>query len=603
MQKTSPAPTWDLSSIFPGGSASAEFGSFCTQVRNELTAAKADLKRLSPVLNDSSRGVWATFILQLQSLAERLLRAAAFAHCLVSQDVADADAQRIEADLYADSAAYENLRTGLEALAARQPDDQWEKLVSSPELSSIRFFLDELRTIAREKLPVEQESLVNDLAVDGYHAWNRLYEKMSGDLRTDFVDEKGQTENLSFGQLATKMSSPDRSIRRQAYEKMNEMWQPVTDLAAMALNSQAGFRLALYKRRGWDSPPKEPLILCRMKKDTLDAMWRTVAKNIGRLKPYIEAKKRRSNIDRFMWYDQIAPVGGSKQSFPFDAAVKFIVDNLRDFSGEMADFSEMAIDKRWVEAENRPGKRAGGYCTGFGDIRENRIFMTYSDNYSGLRVLAHELGHAWHSRALREVDFFATRYPLNLAETASTFNELLVADAAFEQASDDDTRLMLLDQKLLAAFAYMSNIYARYLFDLAFYARRREGVVTKDELGKMMLNAQKEAFGDLLDPEGFHEFFWATKLHFFLTAQPFYNFPYTFGFLFANGVYARAREEGPAFAKSYKGLLQDTGTMQSEDVAEKHLGVDLTKEGFWQSALDRVLADVDKFAALAVRQC
>jgi len=599
-KKISNAPTWDLEPIFPGGSSSGEFASFRQQIKHDLAAAKTDLDRLPQVLDDDSRGVWTAFILQLQTLAEHLHRAAAFAHCLVSQDVADTEAQRIEADIHAAYAEHGNLKTGLEALAGKQPDQEWEKLISSAELNSIGFALDEMRTIAREKLPVEQESLANDLAVDGYHAWSRLYEKMSGDLRADFVNEEGKTEKLSFGQLANKFSSPNRDIRRQAYEKMNEMWQPFTDLASMALNSQAGFRLALYKRRGWDSPLKEPLIMCRTKKETLDAMWSAVAKNIHRLKPYVEAKKRLLNIDRFMWYDQSAPAGRGGQSFPFDTAVDFITENLRGFSAEMADFSQMAIDQRWVEGENRPGKRAGGYCSGFGDLRVSRIFLTYADTYAGLRTLAHELGHAWHSWTMRENDYFATRYPLNLAETASTFNELLVADAALEQANDKNMRLMLLDQRLLGAMAYMANIYARYLFDSAFYDRRKEGVVSKDELSKIMLNAQREAFGDLLDPEGFHELFWATKLHFFLTSQPFYNFPYTYGFLFANGVYARAKAEGPTFAESYKGLLQDTGRMQSEDVAQKHLGVDLTREDFWQSALDRVLSDVDRFIDVAV---
>jgi len=595
--KTSPAPTWDLEPIFAGGSSSTELAAHRAQSKKELAAAGEALDKLPPELTDATRQSWTDFILTLQTLIQRLTRAGSYTHCLVSQDVSDTEAQRIEADIDADYAAWGNLRTGLEALAAKQTDGEWEKLVTSPELQGIRFSLDEMRRIARMKLPVEQESLVNELAVDGYHGWNRMYEKMSGDLRTDFVNEKGETETISFGQLSNKMSSPKREIRQQAYEKIHEMWEPVGDLAAMALNSQAGFRLALYKRRGWD-PLQEPRLLCRVSQETLDAMWRAVARNTSRMKPYLEAKKRMLNIDRFMWYDQTAPIGEGKLDFAFGDAVDFIIENLKGFSGEMAEFSRMAIDKRWVEAEDRPGKRAGGYCTSFGEVRESRIFMTFSNNYRSLHTLAHELGHAWHNWCMRELDYFVSRYPLNLAETASTFNEFMVDDAAFEQTDDQPTRLMLADQKLSAAFVYMCNIYCRYLFDKTFYAERQSGTVGKERLSEIMLAAQQEAFGDLLDPDGFDPLFWATKLHFFLTAQPFYNFPYTFGYLFANGVYARAKEEGPAFAEAYKGLLRDTGRMQSEEVAQKHMGVDLTGEDFWQSALDRVLADVDKFVAL-----
>ena len=111
------------------------------------------------------------------------------------------------------------------------------------------------------------------------------------------------------------------------------------------------------------------------------------------------------------------------------------------------------------------------------------------------------------------------------------------------------------------------------------------------------LEAQKKAYAGTLD--GWHPLFWASKLHFFLTSVPFYNFPYTFGFLFAIGIYDRALKQGPSFAKDYRALLADTGSMNTEDVAQKHLGVDLTKEGYWKDAVNRVMADIEPFVRLA----
>ena len=114
-----------------------------------------------------------------------------------------------------------------------------------------------------------------------------------------------------------------------------------------------------------------------------------------------------------------------------------------------------------------------------------------------------------------------------------------------------------------------------------------------------MQKSQKDAFFGLLDDsEGYHPLFWASKLHFFVTDMPFYNFPYTFGFLFAKGVYNRAMEEGQSFAKNYRALLADSGRMSTEEVAKKHLGVDLTQEDFWNVAVNAVLADVDEFVKL-----
>lgn len=159
---------------------------------------------------------------------------------------------------------------------------------------------------------------------------------------------------------------------------------------------------------------------------------------------------------------------------------------------------------------------------------------------------------------------------------------------------------MLLDQKLQNAHALLCNIYARFLFDRSFYEERKKGLVSRSRLDELMVAAQKKAFVGTLDPnEGHHPLFWASKLHFFMTDAPFYNFPYTFGYLFAGGVYNRAKEEGASFAKKYHALLADTGMMTSEKVARKHLGVDITKEDFWSEAVNRVLADIEPFVKLA----
>jgi len=158
---------------------------------------------------------------------------------------------------------------------------------------------------------------------------------------------------------------------------------------------------------------------------------------------------------------------------------------------------------------------------------------------------------------------------------------------------------MLLDQKLQQPHTFFANVQSRYLFDKAFYTERKKGVVGRKRLCEIMVEAQKKSFGSLLDESGHHPLFWASKLHFFITDQPFYNYPYTVGFLFAGGVYDRAKREGSAFADKYRALLADTGSMTTEDVAAKHLGVDLTNEDFWNDAVNRSLADVDEFVRLA----
>ncbi|MCX6826288.1 MAG: M3 family metallopeptidase [candidate division Zixibacteria bacterium] len=368
----------------------------------------------------------------------------------------------------------------------------------------------------------------------------------------------------------------------------------------MALNFQAGFRLSLYEKRKWDSPLLEPLLNSRIKPETLDAMWHAVAKGVPKIKQYIDAKKKLLGLDKFCWYDQSAPIGKSAETYTFDEAGEFIISNLAGFSREMADFSKMALQKKWIEAEDRPGKAGGGFCTSFQVSKQSRIFMTWGGNFSALSTLAHELGHAYHHSTVQDIVPFAAIYPMTLAETASTFNELLVTDAALRKSTNDGGKLMLLDQKLQNTHTLFCNIYARFLFDKAFYKERGKGLVSKTRLNEIMVESQKMAFAGTLDPdEGYHPYFWASKLHFFMTDTPFYNFPYTFGFLFAAGIYNRAKNEGSSFAPHYRALLADSGRMTSEQVAMKHLGVDITKSDFWNEAVERALADIDPFVKLA----
>jgi len=596
--KIPPAPRWDLDSIFPGGSKSVEYKKFRDNTRINLEKAETSLKSLPETINENTLSSWVNFILEFQDIYQDIEFILSFAGCLTAQDVSDNEADAITGEGLVYISRWQKMSTLLEAFSLKQTDAQWQLLTSHSQLTGTKFYLDERRNIAKSKMPVEQEALALELAVNGYHAWNQLYEKMAGELRVDF-EENGQISHISLGQLATKMSDPDRKIRKQAFEKLTVAWKTREDLAAITLNSQAGFRLALYDRRNWKSALYEPLVNARMKHETLDAMWRVIARETVRLQPYVNAKKKLLNIDKFRWYDQFAPCGSVDKLYSFDEAGQFIYDNVKSFSPDFAKFVKMALDKRWVEGEDRPGKRGGGFCTGMGKFKQSRIFMTYGGSYENLLTLAHELGHAYHSWVLNNKPVFAQGYPMNLAETASTFAEALVTDAALSLASDPQEKLMLMEQKLQGTYTMFTDLHSRFIFDRNFYEERKKGIVGKDRLNEMMINAQKQAYGSLLDDSGYHPLFWCSKLHFYITDAPFYNFPYTFGFLFSGGVYDRAKKEGPAFADKYVALLSDTGSMTTEEVAMKHLGVDLTKDEFWVDAVNNVLADVDDFVKLA----
>ncbi|MDF1544512.1 MAG: M3 family oligoendopeptidase [bacterium] len=597
-KKIPAAPTWDLDSVFPGGSSSEQFKQHRLAVKQSLAATDALVGQLPESIDSANLDSWVKAVLKMQTDMENIELILAFAGCLSSANVKDTEAMSIEAegDLY--YSEWQKIETIIQDKFLKLADEQWRLLVEQAEIKPVAFYLNEVRDLGQRKMSVDKESLALDLAVNGYHAWGRLYDKMSGDLKVQF-EEKGQTTPMSLGQLATKMSDPDRSIRKQAFEKMTASWETQEELAAITLNSIAGYRLSLYKNRGWDDFMYEPLHNSRMEQKTLDTMWSVISRETPKLKPFIEAKKKLLGIDKFSWYDEFAPVGKADTQYTFEEAGQFIIDNMKDFSTDMADFVKMALDKRWVEAEDRADKRGGAFCTGMGHHRQSRVFMTYGGSFENLLTLAHELGHAYHGWVLKDSPYYATHYPMNLAETASIFAETLVTDAALAVTEDPQTKLMLLEQKIQSAYVMFCDIHSRYIFERSFYNARKEGVVGASQLRELMVAAQKKAFGPLLDETGYHPLFWCSKLHFYITGAAFYNFPYTFGYLFSGGVYDRAKKEGSAFAEGYRGLLADTGSMTTEDVAKKHLKVDLTEEEFWNNAVARSLSDIDEFVKLA----
>ncbi len=583
------AMTWDLHSIFPGGSDSAELKAWMDRLEQDI----AGLQKSS--FSIDSREHWLKLIHALQDISARLGQASSFVFCLNAQDVKDDGARLLNGRLQQLQASLGSLMTELDGKMLAVNDVRWKQLLDEPELMPVAFFLDERRTNAREKMAVEQEKLVNDLAVDGYHGWSHHYDLVAGRISIPWVQE-GKERALSAGQAANILADPDPAVRAAMAEKWEQAWADEAELCADILNHLSGFRLNLYRHRGWDNILKEPLTGNRMSEETLNVMWDTVEKNKDVFVRYLERKKQLLGLERISWFDLNAPLGKVSQKYTYTRACRFVMEQLARVCPQMAHFCATAFQKRWVEAEDRSGKRAGAFCSSFPLSNESRIFMTFAGSPGNVSTLAHEMGHAYHHHVISHLPFLARRYPMNLAETASTFAEMVVADAAVERAATREVKIDLLDGKVRNSVSFFMDIHARFLFETAFYERRRRGPLGVAELNNLMLETQKKAYGESLDK--YHAHFWCSKLHFYLTRVPFYNFPYTFGYLFSAGIYALAREAGSSFEERYINLLQDTGRMRVEDLAEKHLGIDLTGPDFWQQAADVVVADAEELLRL-----
>lgn len=581
---------WNLDSIFAGGSQSAVLADFLISLTTDLTGFDA-ADPLDP-LTDETQLAWIETIRTLYELSARLKQAASFTEYLASQDVKDDKALQLMAQVDQLQAHLDMVWTQIAARFAQQDSIAWARLIAQPDLTLVSFHLNEVRDLSCQKMEPHLEVLANELATDGYHAWSRLYGAMSGDKEVTW-----EGKSWSLGQLQSKyMDDPDRAVRQAAFELFEAAWANLAKNCAQALNHQAGFRLTLYKYRGWDSVLQEPLQNSRLTADTLEAMWHVVDARSEKLLRYFAAKAKLSNVEKLSWFDIAAPVGEMTETLSYEDAANFVVDSLRPFNPDIADYCHMAIEQRWVEAENRPGKEVGAYCTSLPLSGQSRIFMTYNGSANSILTLAHELGHGYHDWVIRDLPYGARLYTMNVAEAASILNELVIQDASLKAASNNQERLSLLGTKLNSAANYLMNIRARFDFELAFFEQRAKRYLSVEELSELMVSAQQTAFKEGLAI--YHPLFWASKLHFYDSRFPFYNFPYTFGYLFSNGVYAEALAEGPAFHNRYHALLRDTGSMTTETLAKTHLGVDLTRPEFWEIAIDRALSEVDEFVAL-----
>ena len=585
-------PVWNLETIFPGGSNSTELKAEMQQLSNDILTFQKNL-----MTSNESTVLWTNRIDQLQMLGSRLYQVAAFLGCLNAANINDTQAQMLYGRFFGIYASFEQLLSQVNQQILNMSEQEWSDFVKQDEFSMYRFVLEEMREKAKEKLPTEQEQLISRLATDGYNAWGTLYDRLVARVKISLTEPDGQEVVLSAGQAYNRLSDPNRSIREQLLPKWESAWQELADLAAHELNSMIGFRLNLYDARGWNDAMKETCSQNRIQKTTIETMWDTISKNKAPLVEYLRKKKELLHSDKLSWHDFGAPVGRQNTQWDYTDAANFIVDQFSKFSPLMAQFAEQAFTNRWVEAENRGGKGVGAFCTTLPRMKESRIFTTFSGTVSNVTTLAHELGHGFHDFAMKDVPLLNKEIGMCLAETASTFSELVVSDAAIRNAKSDEEKLSLLESKLQRAASHMMNIHCRYIFESNFCEARRKGPLSAEQINQMMLDAQKEAYLGVLDE--WHPTFWFSKGHFHGTSVPFYNYPYTFGFLFATGIYAKALKIGKEFEPMYLDLLQHTGTMTVEDLAMKYLQTDLTKPDFWQDAIDLALADLQEYLSLA----
>ena len=588
---------WDLDSLAPNPER-AEFQDDFQQLADELESLATAAGQLDE-LSTESAGSWANLLQRWEQVLARLSGMHAHVGCHAAADASNACFQQWEARLAAVEPLRQRIGSALETRVGHATEESIDAACAADAgLAEVRFYLDELKLKSQLRFPEELEDLASELAVDGLHAWGRLYDRVSGSLRIP-IQVKGEITERSPGQV--HFDSADRGVRENNFHAADKAWSTIGDVCAESINHIAGSRLTRYRRLELKDHLDAPLIYNRMQRKTLETMWSVIAERKSVLLKYFEAKARLIGVDKLSWFDQQAPLPQAAQSseLTYDRACETIIDTFTGFSGDFGEFARMALKEGWIEAENRTGKRQGGFCTGYPLQKQSRIFMTYTNSPDSMSTLAHELGHAYHSWVLRDQPLLLQDYPMNLAETASTFAEAVLGQQRLEMAESNAERLVIYDNLLSDSVAFLMNIHARFIFEDRFHQERVRGEVSRSRLSDLMLEAQKEAYLDGLADDGWNSNFWISKLHFYISELPFYNFPYTFGYLLSLGVYAVSKDFGDEFPDRYRRLLLATGCEMAETAVQSTLGHDLAERSFWDRSLDVVEQRVGEFLTLA----
>lgn len=586
---------WDLDKLYPGGSESYQLLGHIEELKVKINELKIIVSNFQPPQDVVDSIKIADLMEYISIVRIHLSQANSFIACLLAQNPKDRRATSLQGEIGNISASFESLVQKTQRVLQCIEGKLWQEMLDANLLNNYEFILNEWRKKGECELHENEEKLVSDLMVDGYHSWGQFYNALISDIKVN-VSINGTINGLSVGQAINLRSHPDEKVRKESHEALEKVWAEKEDLFARILNHIAGFRLQVYKNKGIKNVLKEPLIDNRIEEDSLNAMWGVINKHKKTFTEYLNRKAVILSETKLSTYNFWAPITEDKQHIDYKTAVDFVTKHFSQFGPELEKFTLNAFEKGWIESENRPNKSAVAFCAGLPLIGESRVFMTYGGTMKDVLALTHELGHAFHNYAMKDVDGLNKQYPMSLAETASAFSEMIVLDAAVDKPNSYEEKVLLLDEKLKRSVMNFMNIHSRFLFEKNFYQERKQGFVSASRLNTLMKEAIDEAYIGSIGNVSAYSWIWTP--HYYITQSPFYNFPYTFGYLFSLSIFAKAKEEGREFEKDYLALLRDSGRMSTENLVMKHLGEDITSEAFWEKGLKLCVKDVQEFIRL-----
>ncbi|QWH01300.1 oligoendopeptidase F [Bacillus mycoides] len=423
-------------------------------------------------------------------------------------------------------------------------------------------------------------------------AWEDMYTQLRNKI--EVIHDK---ETLSFGQANyVAMNSDDHNERLIVFDSLTNALNKEKDIFATVLNQIGRLRHAKSDEMEGTEILKQSLQANGISETALSQMWNATEQNLTKLVIALNGYKKGKNL--ITWYELMTWKESNETVIPFSVAVKNIYDALKNIDEELAQFAQNAIANGWIDAEPRDNKPPGGFCAPFFSEKESRISLRYDGTIDSVRVLAHELGHAWHFYVMsleQSTTFLDDYLPMSTAESASIFFETVIMNYLIQTTDCVEMKKSLLSWKIRNSFNYVMAIRASFQFEKKFYEECKEGPLSADEIEKLSIAAQEKAYGNALTE--YQPFVWMKYVQFYIADVPFYNYPYTFGYLASFSLIEIAKENKNknAFHLRYKGFLRETGKAPVEELMKKHFDIDLTEYEFWNKAFMQIHKDIDEY--------
>lgn len=473
-----------------------------------------------------------------------------------------------------------------------------DTIINQSELLKKHEFL--LKNICEQSkylLSEQEESIIANMKNTGSNAWVKLKDNLISTLTVN-IEEDGKNKEVPLTVALNMAYDKDANLRKKAYEAEIKAYSKIEEGVAAALNAIKGEVLTICDLRGYKSPLDKTIRDSRMSEESLQAMFSAMKEYLPMFRKYLRKKAEMLGYKNGLpFYELYAPVCKADMKFSYEEGAKFVEKNFRTFSNHLGNFAKKAINNNWIDVKPKEGKVGGAFCENLHFIGESRIMLNYGENFGDVVTLAHELGHGFHGECLNDETVLNSDYPMPIAETASTFCETIIKKAAIKEANKDEA-LTILETEISDCTQVIVDIYSRFIFEKSFFEARKESALSVKEIKELMLNAQREAYGDGLDSDFLHPYMWTWKPHYYDAEYNYYNFPYAFGLLFAKGLYAEYLKKGQEFAKDYEKLLSITGKNKLADVANI-MGIDINDKEFWINSLKIIEEDINEFIKLS----